>query len=29
LSGEAAAEHWARGHGFTEARIEEARRCIK
>jgi hypothetical protein len=29
LYGEAAAEQWARAHGFTETRIEEARRCIR
>jgi hypothetical protein len=29
LYGEAAAEQWARGHGVSESRIEEAKRCLK
>ena len=29
LYGEAAAEQWARGHGVSETRIEEAKRCLK
>jgi hypothetical protein len=29
LYGETAAEQWARGHGVSEARIEQARRCLK
>jgi hypothetical protein len=29
LYGEAAAEQWARSHGVSESRIEEARRCLK
>ena len=29
LYGEAAAEQWARGHGVSETRIEQARRCLK
>jgi hypothetical protein len=29
LYGEAAAEYWARGHGFTDVRIEQAKRCLK
>jgi hypothetical protein len=29
LYGEAAAEQWARGHGVSETKIEEARRCLK
>jgi hypothetical protein len=29
LYGEAAAEHWARSHGFSDERIEQARRCLK
>jgi hypothetical protein len=29
LYGEAAAEQWARGHGVSEIRIEQARRCLK
>jgi hypothetical protein len=29
LYGEAAAEQWARGHGVSEVRIEQARRCLK
>jgi hypothetical protein len=29
LYGEAAAEQWARGHGISETRIEQARRCLK
>lgn len=29
LYGEAAAEQWARSHGVSEAKIEEARRCLK
>jgi len=29
LYGEAAAEQWARTRGISEARIEQARRCIR
>jgi len=29
LYGEATAEQWARGHGVSETKIEEARRCLK
>jgi hypothetical protein len=29
LYGEAAAEQWARGHGVSETKIEQARRCLK
>jgi hypothetical protein len=29
LYGEAAAEQWARSHGVSESRIEEAKRCLK
>jgi hypothetical protein len=29
LYGEAAAEQWARSHGVSEIRIEQARRCLK
>ena len=29
LYGETAAEQWARSHGVSEPRIEEARRCLK
>ena len=29
LYGEAAAEHWARSHGVSEDRIEQAERCLK
>ena len=29
LYGAAAAEQWARGHGVSEAKIEQARRCLK
>jgi hypothetical protein len=29
LYGEVAAEQWARSHGVSEPRIEEARRCLK
>jgi len=29
LYGEAAAEQWARGHGVSETRIEQARRCLR
>ncbi len=29
LYGEAAAEQWARSHGVSETRIEQARRCLK
>jgi hypothetical protein len=29
LYGEAAAEQWARSHGVSETRIEEAKRCLK
>ena len=29
LYGEAAAEHWARARGVSEAKIEEAKRCIR
>jgi hypothetical protein len=29
LYGEAAAEQWARSHGVSEAKIEEAKRCLK
>jgi hypothetical protein len=29
LYGEAAAEQWARSHGVSEPRIEEAKRCLK
>jgi hypothetical protein len=29
LCGGAAAEQWARSHGFSEDRIEQARRCLK
>jgi hypothetical protein len=27
--GEAAAEQWARSHGVSDAKIEEAKRCLK
>jgi hypothetical protein len=29
LYGEAAAEQWARSHGVSESRIEQAKRCLK
>jgi hypothetical protein len=29
LYGEAAAEQWARSHGVSETRIEQAKRCLK
>jgi hypothetical protein len=29
LYGEAAAEQWARGHGVSEMRIEQAKHCLK
>jgi hypothetical protein len=29
LYGEVAAEQWARSHGVSEIRIEEAKRCLK
>ena len=29
LYGEAAAEQWARSHGVSETRIEEAKQCLK
>jgi hypothetical protein len=29
LYGEAAAEQWARAHGVSEPRIEQAKRCLK
>jgi len=29
LYGEAAAEQWARSHGVSEVKIEEAKRCLK
>jgi hypothetical protein len=29
LYGETAAEQWARSHGVSETKIEEARRCLK
>jgi hypothetical protein len=29
LYGEAAAEQWARSHGLSETKIEEAKRCLK
>jgi hypothetical protein len=29
LYGAATAEQWARGHGVSEARIEQAKRCLK
>jgi hypothetical protein len=29
LYGEAAAEQWARSHGVSDAKIEEAKRCLK
>jgi hypothetical protein len=29
LYGEAAAEHWARSHGVSDERIEQAKRCLK
>jgi hypothetical protein len=29
LYGEAAAEQWARSHGASESKIEEAKRCLK
>ena len=29
LYGEAAAEQWARGHGVSETKIDQARRCLK
>jgi hypothetical protein len=29
LYGEAAAEQWARSHGFSDERIEQAKRCLK
>ena len=29
LYGAAAAEQWARGHGLSEAKIEQARHCLK
>jgi hypothetical protein len=29
LYGEAAAEQWARGHGVSETKIEQARHCLK
>jgi hypothetical protein len=29
LYGEAAAEQWARSHGFSDRRIAQAKRCLK
>jgi hypothetical protein len=29
LYGEAAAEQWARSHGVSETKIDQARRCLK
>jgi hypothetical protein len=29
LYGEAAAEQWARSHGVSEIKIDQARRCLK
>jgi hypothetical protein len=29
LYGETVAEQWARSHGVSEARIEEAKRCLR
>jgi hypothetical protein len=29
LYGETAAEQWARSHGVSDSRIEEAKRCLK
>jgi hypothetical protein len=29
LYGEAAAEQWARAHGISESRIDQAKRCLK
>jgi hypothetical protein len=29
LYGEAAAEQWARSHGVSDERIEQAKRCLK
>jgi hypothetical protein len=29
IYGEAAAEQWARGHGVSESRIEQAKHCLK
>jgi hypothetical protein len=29
LYGESAAEQWARSHGVSESRIEQAKRCLK
>ena len=29
LYGETAAEQWARSHGVSDAKIEEAKRCLK
>jgi hypothetical protein len=29
LYGAAAAEQWARGHGVSEQKIEQAKRCLK
>jgi hypothetical protein len=29
LYGEVAAEQWARSHGVSDAKIEEAKRCLK
>jgi hypothetical protein len=29
LYGETAAEQWARGHGVSDTRIEEAKRCLR
>jgi len=29
LYGEAATEQWARGHGVSETKIEQAKRCLK
>jgi hypothetical protein len=29
LYGEAAAEQWARSHGVSDAKIQEAKRCLK
>jgi hypothetical protein len=29
LYGETAAEQWARSHGVSDTRIEEAKRCLK
>ena len=29
LYGEAASEQWARSHGVSEAKIEQAKRCLK